>query len=72
LRRLKGRIGGPKAVTATAHKLAVIFYSMLKNGTEYTDAGQDEYEKRYRGRALNNLKRKAAAMGFELVPAAAA
>ncbi len=44
---------------------------MLKNGTEYTDAGQDQYEKQHRERVLNGLKKKAAAMGFEFVPAAA-
>ncbi|MCP4696031.1 MAG: IS110 family transposase, partial [Gammaproteobacteria bacterium] len=52
LRRQKARLGAPKAITATAHKLAVIFYSMLKNGTEYTDAGQDQYEKQHRERVL--------------------
>ena len=40
---------------------------MLKNGTEYVDSGQDYYEKAYRGRVLNNLKRKAKQMGLELV-----
>ena len=67
LRRIKSRLGAPKAITATAHKLAKIFYSMLKNGTEYVDAGQDYYDKQYESRALDNLKRKAKKLGFELV-----
>jgi len=40
---MKSRLGAPKAITATAHKLARLVYSMLKNGTEYTDVGQDYY-----------------------------
>ena len=66
-RRLKARIGAPKAATAAAHKLAKLFYNTLKNGTEYVDAGQDYYEKAYQGRMLSNLKRRAKQMGFDLV-----
>ena len=40
-RRLKGRIGPAKALTATARKLAVIFYNMVTQGTSYTDLGED-------------------------------
>ena len=35
LRRQKARLGAPKAVTATAHKLARLVYMMLKQGTAY-------------------------------------
>ena len=67
-RRQRARLGSPKAITATAHKLARIFYSMLKNGTEYIDQGQDYYEKQYRDRVTKNLKKRAASLGFDLVP----
>ncbi len=67
-RRQRARLGSPKAITATAHKLARIFYSMLKNGTEYVDQGQDYYEKQYRDRVTKNLKKRAASLGFDLVP----
>ena len=67
-RRQRGRLGAPKAITATAHKLARIFYSMLKNGSEYVDKGQDYYEKQYRDRVTKNLKKRAASLGFDLVP----
>jgi transposase len=67
IRRLKARLGAPKAITATAHKLARLVYSMLKNGTTYADLGQDYYEERYRSRVVLNLKRKAQQLGFELV-----
>ncbi len=68
LRRQRSRLGSPKAITATAHKLARIFYSLLKNGTDYVDQGQDYYEQQYRERATKNLKKRASFLGFELVP----
>ena len=67
IRRQRARLGASKAITATAHKLARLVYSMLKNGTTFTDAGQDYYEERYRTRVVQNLKRKAQEMGFKLV-----
>jgi len=67
LRRKKAQLGAPKAITATAHKIARIFYEMLKNRTEYKDLGVDYYQTRYKERMLRNLKRKAKAFGLELV-----
>lgn len=58
----------PKAVTATAHKLARLIYAMLTHGQEYTDRGQDYFEERYRQRVLHNLSQKAKAMGMQFVP----
>lgn len=68
-RRLCARMDKPKAVTAAAHKLARLIYAMLTHGQEYTDRGQDYFEKRYRQRVLHNLTQKANAMGMQLVPA---
>ncbi len=67
-RRMAARIGKPQAVTATAHKLARIVYSLLRYGTEYSDAGQDYYERQYKERAVRNLQQRAKSLGFELVP----
>ncbi len=67
---MAARIGKPQAVTATAHKLARIVYSMLKHGTAYVDAGQDYYERQYKARVVRNLEHRAKALGFELVPSA--
>ena len=67
MRRQRARLGASKAITATAHKLARLVYSMLKNGTSYADLGQDYYEERYQSRVVQNLKRKAKQLGFELV-----
>lgn len=67
-RRMKARLGAPKAITATARKLATIVYAMLKNRTSYNDLGQSYYEERYQSRLVQNLKRKAKQLGFELIP----
>jgi transposase len=67
LRRMKARLGAPKAITATAHKIARIVYTLLRNGSEYVDPGQDYYEQRYRDRIVQNMKRKAKAFGYTLV-----
>ena len=67
LRRQKSRLGAPKAITATAHKLARLVYTLLKYGTEYVDAGQNYYEEQYRQRVIYNLKRRARQMGLLLI-----
>ena len=67
LPRQRSRLGAPKAITATAHKLARMVYSMLKHGSAYVDAGQDYYEEHYRSRVVQNLKRKAQEFGYQLV-----
>ena len=59
----------PKAVTAAAHKLARLIYTMLTKGQEYTDQGQDYYEERYRERVLRQLNQRAIKMGMRLVAA---
>jgi len=68
-RRLCARMDKPKAVTAAAHKLARLIYTMLTRGEEYTDQGQDYYEERYRERTLRHLAQRADKMGLKLVPA---
>src|SRR5499427_5385156 len=66
-RRRRARLGAPQAITATAHKLARLVYSMLRYGTAYVDAGQQAYEHKYRDRVLTNLQRKARVLGYQLV-----
>ena len=68
LRRKKAQLGAPKAITATAHKLARLIYTMLRFGQEYVDAGAEYYEKQYQDRALRATKRRAAQLGYQLVP----
>src|SRR6476659_6808695 len=57
-RRLSSRIGKAKAVTATARKIAVLFYNAVRHGMEYVDPGASSYETRYRTRVVNNLHRR--------------
>ncbi|MFN0156370.1 MAG: IS110 family transposase [Gaiella sp.] len=66
-RRLKARLGAPKAITATAHKLARLIYRMIKFGTEYVDRGQEYYDRRYRTRVVSTLMRRAEELGYSLV-----
>ncbi|KAA1001001.1 IS110 family transposase, partial [Paraburkholderia panacisoli] len=54
------------AVTATARKVAVLFYNTLRYGMEYVDPGAEYYEERYRQRVLKNLSRRAESMGYVL------
>lgn len=67
-RRLAGRIGNAKAVTATARKIAVLFYNAMRYGMDYRDPGADHYEQQYRDRVIKQLHRRAAQFGYSLQP----
>lgn len=66
-RRIRARGGEAKAVTATAHKLAKIYYRLLKYGEEYVEAGEKAYEQRYQQQRVRTLQKQAALLGFVLV-----
>jgi len=65
-RRLSARVGKAKAITATARKIAVLFYNTLRHGMTYADPGAASYEDRYKQRVLCNLQRRAKSLGFVL------
>jgi transposase len=67
-RRIASRRGVPKAITATAYKLARIVYAMLKHGSEYVKQGMEEYEQAHKERQLKRLRRLAAEFDMELTP----
>jgi transposase len=67
-RRLKARIGAPKALTATARKLAVIFYRMVTRREPYREAGEVAYTQQQKDRFLKRLKRHAKQLGYVLTP----
>jgi transposase len=69
-RRLAARIGKAKAVTATARKIAVLFYNAMRFGMDYKDPGATHYELKYRERVVKQLHRRAAEFGFTLQEAA--
>ena len=67
-RRLRSRLGPPKAITAMAAKQARLVYRMLKYGQEYVDRGTAQYEKKYRLQRIRLITKQAAQQGFALVP----
>jgi transposase len=67
-RRLRSRLGAPKAITATAHKIARLFYKLWSEGGAYADPGENYYEQKYRERLVRHLKKTAQSLGFEVVP----
>jgi transposase len=67
-RRIRAKHGGPKAVIATAHKLARIVYFMLKRRESYRDLGADYYDQQYQARVIRHLTHRAAKLGFRLEP----
>jgi transposase len=68
-RRLRTKLGPPKAITAMAAKLARLVYRMLRYGQQYVDRGTALYEEKYRQQQIHHLGKKAAQHGFALVPA---
>ena len=70
-RRMAARMDTPATITAVAHKLARLVYTMLTQGAEYVDKGIEYEEARHRDRQLRNLAQKAKSLGFTLAPQAA-
>jgi transposase len=66
-RRMVARLGAPKAITATAHKLARLVWRLLTYGQAYVDIGQGAYEKQMQERAFKALSKRAATLGYSLV-----
>jgi transposase len=67
-RRMQARMGAPKAITATAHKLARIVYQLWTSGQAYVDPGIGAEEQKHQERMVKSLKKKALSLGFDLVP----
>lgn len=66
-RRLRTKLGAPKARKAMANKLARIAYRMMKYGEEYVDKGKEFYEQKYRQLQIRMLTKRATELGFQLV-----
>src|SRR5215471_7195821 len=66
-RRLRARLGAPKAITAMARKLACLFYRLIKHGRQYVDKGMEYYEARYREQQIRSLLKRAQKLGLQLV-----
>ena len=66
-RRMVAKMGPGKATTAVAHKLARLFYRMVRYGQDYVDQGEKQYQQRYQEQQMRLLKKRARQMGFALV-----
>jgi len=70
-RRLRTRLGAPKAMTAMARKLACLFYRLMTQGTAYVDKGAQYYETRHREQQVRMLIKKAQQLGLQVIAAQA-
>jgi transposase len=68
-RRLRRKLGAPKAITAMAHRLARLVYRMLKYGQQYVDKGAEYYEQRNRQQQIEFIRKKAAQLGLQVTAA---
>jgi transposase len=66
LRRQRARLGAPKAITATAHKLARIIYNLRRFGEAYVKQTEEAYAEQVRERLEKQLARRAKELGYEL------
>jgi len=66
-RRLKARIGPAKAVTATARKIATLYYRLVVNGQLYADPGEEAYNEKFRTKSIQRLKKQATKLGLVVV-----
>ena len=71
VRRMRARNGTKHAITATARKLAEIFYVMVTTGSSYQYMDRTEYDEKVRNWQIRNLQRRAAKLGYELKEKAA-
>jgi transposase len=70
LRHKKAQLGAPKAITATAHKLARLVYLALKHGMTYVRQTQEEYQAKMREQQLKSLRKKARQLGLTVIETA--
>ena len=68
LRRMKAKLGPAAATTATAHKIAIVFYTMVKNQVEYDVSLWAQRDAMRDKRIEARLQKQAAQRGYKLVP----
>jgi len=66
LRWQRSWLGAPKAITATAHKLARIIYNLMRYGLAYSQQEEAVYAEQVHARLEKNLHRRAKELGYEL------
>ncbi len=65
---MKAKLGPKAATMATAHKIAVIFYTMVEKQVEYDETIWDARDAQRKKRFEAKLKRQAKQLGYQLVP----
>ena len=66
--QLKSRRGSKKAIVAIAHRISKAIFNIIKNGETFKDLGEDYLSAKTRQRVINNIKKRAEQLGYELVP----
>jgi transposase len=66
-RRKRAQLGAPKAITATARKLACLIYRLIKAGQGYQERDVRTYELKYKDQILRSMRKRANGFGFDLV-----
>lgn len=66
--RIKAKAGVKKAITATARKIAVIFYKMIKDKIMFNPIAVDTYRESFKEKQIKRLERQAKALGLKLAP----
>ena len=67
MRKIKIGKGVPKAIAATARKIACLFYRLLKFGQAYVEQGMTYYEQTYKAKLVYGLEKRAKELGYSLM-----
>jgi hypothetical protein len=66
---MRAKLGAPKAITATAHKLARIIYHMVTTRQAYDETSCAQNEMQNRQHLEARLRKQARDLGLEIIPA---
>lgn len=67
-RRVKAKNGPAVANKATARKLSLIFYDMVKDKMEFSPISIDTYNQHFKERRMKYIQNQALKLGLSLVP----
>ncbi|MBK6354484.1 MAG: hypothetical protein IPF46_14090 [Saprospiraceae bacterium] len=65
--RIKAKNGAPKAIVATARKIAAIFYKMIKERVKFNPIPIEKYMDGFKENQIKKLKRQAKNLGLQIV-----
>jgi len=66
-RRIRSKRGPKIAIKATARKLAVQYYNLLKYGIQFVEKGIQKYEQQQRQKLERFISKKAQELGYQLI-----